>query len=56
MSEKDTLTRMEDFERAVAPAIEWYKKNCDPHQMIIIEAGIARLTSNEMGVPFEVAD
>ncbi len=56
MSEKDSLTLMEDFERAVAPAIAWYQKNCDPHQMIIIEAGVARLTSDELGVPFGVKD
>jgi len=56
MSEKDSLTRMEDFERVVAPVITWYQKNCDPHQMIIIEAGVARLTSDELGVPFESAD
>ena len=44
------------FEEAVAPAIAWYKEHCDPHQMIIIESGIARLTSDELGIPFEVAD
>lgn len=46
----------EDFEEAVAPAIARYKEHCDPHQMIIIEAGVARLTSDELGIPFEVAD
>lgn len=56
MSEKERLTRMEDFERVIAPVIEWYKKNCDPHQMIIIEAGVARLTSDEIGIPFETVD
>lgn len=56
MNEEQLLARRKEFEEALAPAIEWYKKNCDPHQTIIIEAGIARLTSDEMGVPFEVAD
>lgn len=46
----------EGFEEAIAPAIDWYKQNCDPHQMIIIEAGVARLTNDEFGVPFEVSD
>lgn len=44
------------FEEAVAPAIAWYKEHCDPHQMIIIESGVARLTSDEFGVPFEIPD
>ena len=44
------------FEEAVAPAIAWYKEHCDPHQMIIIESGVARLTSDEMGIPFEIPD
>lgn len=56
MTEKETSTRMEEFEKAVAPAIAWYQKNCDPHQAIIIEAGIARLVSDELGVPFETGD
>lgn len=56
MTEKDRQTRMEEFEKAVAPAIEWYRKNCNAHQTIIIEAGVARLTSDEMGIPFEVAE
>ena len=56
MTEKERQTRREEFEEAVAPVIEWYRKNCDPHQTIIIEAGVARLTSDEMGIPFEVAD
>lgn len=45
--------QMEDFEKAVAPAIAWYKKNCDPHQTIVISDGMARLVSDELGVPFE---
>lgn len=53
MDEKRTL---EGFEEAVAPAIAWYKEHCDPHQMIIIEAGVARLISDEFGVPFEIPD
>lgn len=44
----------DDFRKAMAPAIEWFKKNCDPHQMIIIENGIVRLTSDDMGISFEI--
>lgn len=45
---------LEAFEKAVAPAITWYKENCDPHQAIVISDGMARLVGNEMGVPFEM--
>ena len=45
---------LESFEQALAQAIRWYKKNCHPHQAIIIADGLARLVSDEMGVPFEV--
>lgn len=31
MSEENFLVRREEFEKALAPAIEWYQKNCDPH-------------------------
>lgn len=44
---------LEEFEKAVAPAIAWYRKNCDPHQTIVISDGMARLVSDELGVPFE---
>ena len=43
---------IESFEKAVAPAIRWYKENCQPHQAIVIADGLARLVSDEMGVPF----
>lgn len=46
----------EGFKEAVAPAIAWYKEHCDPHQAIIIEAGVARVISDEFGVPFEMPD
>ena len=46
----------DDFRKAIAPAIEWFKQNCDPHQMIIIENGIVRLTSDDIGIPFEIND
>lgn len=45
--------QIEEFEKAVAPAISWYKKNCDPHQAIVISGGMARLVNDELGVPFE---
>lgn len=43
--------QIEDFKKAVAPAIAWYKKNCDQHQVIVISDGMARLVSDDMGVP-----
>lgn len=43
---------IESFEKAIASAIRWYKENCHPHQAIVIADGVARLVSDEMGVPF----
>lgn len=45
---------LDAFEKAVAPAVTWYRENCNPHQAIVISGSIARLVSDEMGVPFEM--
>lgn len=48
--------QLEDFEKAVAPVVVWYRKNCDPHQAIVISGGMVRVVSDEMGVPFETEE
>lgn len=48
--------RISDFKEAMAPAIEWFKENCNPHQRIIIEADGVELVSGEMAFPVEVVD
>lgn len=45
-----------DFTEATAPAVEWFKENCNPHQRIIIEMGGVELVSGEMGYPTEIPD
>lgn len=56
MDAKKSPPDMDVFEKAMAPAIEWYQKHCGPHQTIIISNGLVRLTSDEMGLPFDAED
>lgn len=46
-------TRISGFKEAMAPAIKWFKENCNPHQRIIIEADGVELVSGEMAFPVE---
>lgn len=46
----------DEFIEAMQPAIEWFNKNCNPHQRIIIEAGSVELLSGDMAFRFEVVD
>lgn len=48
--------KLDSLEKAVAPAIAWYKENCNPHQAIVISGGMVRVVSDEMGVPFETEE
>lgn len=45
-----------DFEDAMRPAVEWFQKNCNPHQRIIIEMDGVELVSGEMAFPVDVPD
>ena len=43
-----TTADPQEFKKALEPAVEWFKKNCNPHQRIIIEAGGVELVSGDM--------
>ena len=47
---------LKEFEMAMQLAVEWFQKNCNPHQRIIIEADGVELVSGEMAFPVEVPD
>lgn len=47
---------MQEFKKAMEPAVEWFKKNCNPHQRVIIEMGGVELVSGDMAFSFEVPD
>ncbi len=38
-------SEIEKFKEAIKPAIEWFNKNCNPYQKIIIENGSVELVS-----------
>lgn len=47
---------LREFEKAMRPAVEWFQKNCNPHQRIIIEMDGVELVSGEMAFSLEVPD
>lgn len=47
---------MKDFKEAMETAVEWFKKNCNPHQKIIISDDGVELVSGEMGFLVEPVD
>ena len=47
---------MKDFKEAMETAVEWFKKNCNPHQKIIISDDGVELVSGEMGFPVAPVD
>ena len=49
-------TDMKEFQEAMKTAVEWFQKNCNPHQKIIISGDGAELVSGEMGFPIEPVD
>lgn len=51
-----TLPDMEEFKKAMEPAIRYFQNNCNPHQRIIIEMDGAELVSGEMAYSVEVPD
>ena len=56
LQQRKELSEMEGFKKAAHPIIEWFKKNCDPHEKIVIGMGVATLSTEEMGFTFEVPD
>lgn len=48
--------KLKEFEKAMKTAVEWFRKNCNPHQRIIIEMDGVELVSGEMAFPCEVPD
>lgn len=47
---------LREFKNVMSPAVEWFQKNCNPHQRIIIEMDGAELVSGEISFPVEVPD
>lgn len=47
---------LEEFEKALRPAVEWLHKNGCPHDRIIVEYDGVELVSGEMAFPVEVPD
>jgi len=50
------ISDVEEFKKAMQPAVEWFQKHCNPHQKIIIEMDGAELVSGEMAFSAEVPD
>lgn len=50
------LPDMEEFKKAMMPAIKFMHKHCDPHQTIIIQLDGAELVSGDMAFSVEVPD
>lgn len=40
--------KLKEFENNMKTAIEWYRKNCNPNQSIVIDSYGVRLVSDEM--------
>lgn len=51
-----THQNMEEFMEVMKPAVEWFQKNCNPYQRIIIEMDGVELVSGEMAFHVEVPD
>lgn len=46
----------EEFERLVAPLIEFLQTKCHPHMSVIVEYDQATLVEDKLGVGFKVPD
>ena len=47
---------MKEFQKAIETAVEWFQKNCNPHQKIIISGDGVELVSGEIAFPVESMD
>ncbi len=47
---------MKYFKEAMKTAVEWFQKNCNPHQKIIISGDGVEMVSGEMAFPVEPVD
>lgn len=47
---------MKEFQEAMKTAVEWFQKNCNPNQKIIISGDRVELVSGEMAFPVEPVD
>lgn len=47
---------MKEFQEAMEAAVEWFQKNCNPHQKVIISCDGVELVSGEMYFPVEPVD
>lgn len=46
----------EEFEKAMEPAVKWFRENGNPHQRIIIEMDGVELVSGVMAFETEIPD
>jgi len=53
---KDCENKHDELAELAKPLIEWLRENYDLHCQIIIEAGFAKVTRDEIGVPLEIED
>ena len=48
--------KLKEFENNMKTAVEWYRKNCNPNQSIVIDNYGVRLVSDEMFLPIKEKD
>lgn len=52
---ENTKEKVDSFNEAAKPLMEWMGKNCNPHQTAIVDCMGAQLLSGEIGVPSPLA-
>lgn len=55
-SRETEKSELNQFKKAIEPAVAWLMENGNPHQRIIIEMGGVELVSGEMAYPTEIPD
>lgn len=52
---ENSKEKVESFNEATKPLMEWLEKNCNPHHVAIVDSMGAQLMSGEIGVPSPLA-
>lgn len=52
---ENTKVKVDSFNEAAKPLMEWLEKNCNPHHVAIVDSMGAQLMSGEIGVPSPLA-
>ena len=52
----ENKTKNEELAELAKPLVDWLLKNYDLHCQIIIDGGFAKVTRDDIGVPFEIED